>query len=331
MAIYVDDIIVMSKDMAIIHSIRDKLKQEFKIKELGELKYCLGTEVTRDRNQKSIFMNQCAYIGKVAERFGVSDCKDVYTPAEIGNVLVKMSEEETFEDRYPYREVVGSLMYALTCTRPDIGNAVGNVAKYCAKYNKQHWMAAKRIVKYLKTTSHYGIMFNGKEKKALCGHADANWAADLDSRRSTTEYIFLLNDSVISWRSQRQATVATSTTESEYMALYGATQEMIWLKKLLADLKYTSDEPTTMHQDSQGCIALATNPVYQTRTKHIDIKYYFIRDVIKCNRMVLKYTCSEDMLADGMTNDLSRQKHELLIKKLHMNKVAKTYKKLTST
>uniref|UniRef100_H3H9M2 Uncharacterized protein n=1 Tax=Phytophthora ramorum TaxID=164328 RepID=H3H9M2_PHYRM len=203
-----------------IESIKVTLKKKFSIKELGELKYCLGIEIDRNREDKTILMNQRAYIKRLAEKFGVDKCKAVHTPADCNSKLVKMTEEEAFVAKYPYRELVGALMYLATCTRPDIAQAVGEVAKFCKRYNKSHWVAAKRILKYLKTTQDMGTVFNGAIKGEPIGYADANWAGDLDTRRSTTGYVFFLDGSAISWKSKRQPTVATSSTEAEYMSLY---------------------------------------------------------------------------------------------------------------
>ncbi|GMF38237.1 unnamed protein product [Phytophthora lilii] len=217
--IYVDDLMLFSKCKDQIDGIKQALKTAFSIKELGELKYCLGIEIHRMRDDRVIVMNQRAYIKRLAERFGVQDCKDVHTPADSNSKLVKLPEGEEFVPKFPYRELVGALMYVATCTRPDFAFGVGEVAKFCERYNKSHWAAAKRILKYLKTTQDLGVVFSGANKGELIGFADANWAGDLDSRRSTTGYVFFLNGSAVSWKSKRQQTVATSTTEAEYMSL----------------------------------------------------------------------------------------------------------------
>lgn len=318
LAIYVDDLIIMSNAIQNINKIKEEMKRDFKIKELGDIKYCLGIEIHRDRALKKIVMNQKGYILKTAEKFGVLECKDIHTPADCNAKLMKMPDDEEFTERFPYRQLVGSLMYAMTGTRPDIANALGNVSKYCEKYNKSHWVAAKRILKYLKTTKNYGIVLNGMKQSELHGYADANWAADLDTRRSTTGYLFMLNNSLISWKSQRQATVATSSTESEYMSLYSAVQEMVWLRRLLTELSYFKSGPTTIYQDNQGCIALSKNPVFHSRTKHIDIKFHFLREKIKSGELDVPYLPTEQMLADALTKDLPRPKFEIFVEATNM-------------
>lgn len=209
-------------------------------------------------------------------------------------------------------------MYIATCTRPDIAYAVGEVAKFCERYGKAHWTAAKRILKYLKTTQDISIVFDGSNKGELIAYADANWAGDLDTRRSTTGYIFFLNGSAVSWNSKRQPTVATSSTEAEYMSLYSATQEATWFRSLLKDMKYSVDSATTIYQDNQACIALAKNPVYHARTKHIDIKFHFLRDKVAHGVIALEYKPTEEMVADGFTKALSRDKHTKFVAGLGM-------------
>ncbi|KAG6623354.1 Retrovirus-related Pol polyprotein from transposon TNT 1-94 [Phytophthora cinnamomi] len=317
--VYVDDLMIFSKTKADITGIKEALKREFSIKELGELKYCLGIEIHRDRESKVIIMNQRAYIQRLAEKFGVENCKAVHTPADSNSKLVKPSEDEVFAPKYPYRELVGALMYLATCTRPDIAQAVGEVAKFCEYYNKSHWVAAKRILKYLKTTQDLGLVFNGRTKGELFGYADANWAGDLDTRRSTTGYVFFLNGSAISWKSKRQPTVATSSTEAEYMALYNATQEAVWLRQLLKDVGAECVGATSIFQDNQGCIALAKNPAYHSRTKHIHLKCHFLREKVEDKIIVLEYKPTDEMVADGFTKALARPKHRQFIVGLGMD------------
>ena len=317
--IYVDDLMMFCKTKEQIEDIKIGLKQEFSIKELGDLKYCLGIEIYRKRSEKIIMINQQAYIRRLADKFGVQKCKDVHTPADSNSKLVKMPDGEVFVPKFPYRELVGALMYIATCTRPDIAHAVGEVSKFCERHGKSHWAAAKRILKYLKTTQELSIKFCGSSKGELIGFADANWAGDVDTRRSTTGYVFFLNSGVISWNSKRQPTVATSSTEAEYMSLYSATQEAIWLRLLLKDLERTDQVATKIFQDNQGCIALAKNPVYHARTKHIDIKFHFLREKVIHEVIALEYKPTEEMIADGFTKALPRDKHSKFIIGLGMS------------
>ena len=318
MAVYVDDIITLSKDMKSVNEIKCELKKVFEIKELGEMKYCLGLEVNRDRNKRMISLNQHGYVKKLSEKYGLQNCKPTHSPADANSKLHMMDEDEEFVPRHPYREIVGSLMYAMVCTRPDIADAVGSVAKYCEKYSNEHWIAAKRIAKYLKTTSKYALNYGGNNSSGLVGYADANWASDPDTRKSTTGYVFLLNGGAVSWNSKRQSTVATSSTEAEYMSLYSAVQEAIWLRRLLKDVNYDTNGAIKIYQDNQGTIALAKNPTFHNRTKHIDIKYHFSREQVKSGNVELEYVSTNNMIADALTKPVSRNKIEEFAKCINL-------------
>ena len=173
--IYVDDLLLFCKTKEHIASIKSPLIEDFIIKYLRDLKYCLGIEIHRKRedgwkdHDESEGVQQ-ATLGEVR----IENCKDVHTPADSNSKLIKMRREEDFAPKYPYRELVGALMYIATCTRPDIAHAVGEVAKFCERYNKSHWTAAKRILKYLKTTQDMSIVFSGSNKGELIGFADSN-------------------------------------------------------------------------------------------------------------------------------------------------------------
>ena len=248
------------------------------MKDLGRLHYGLGIEIVW-RDDGNCMFNQSKYIGNVLERFSMKDCKPVSTPINSGTKLTKemspKTEEEISEmNVVPYRSAVGSLIYLVTGTRPDIAVAVGEVAKYSNNPGKQHWMAVK------KETINFGIKCDPKSID-LVGYSDADWAGDLDTRSSTTGYLFKLGSVLICWKSKRQPTVALSTAEAEYMALSMAAQTAIWIRKLLKDFNVASKEPTVIYEDNQGCIAMAQNPVNHERTKHIDIPYNFVRERVE--------------------------------------------------
>ncbi|GAB9477113.1 hypothetical protein Gpo141_00014172 [Globisporangium polare] len=307
-AVYVDDMIVVSQTSESMRAICDELKKVFSIKELGEPRYILGIEVTRDRRTRTLTLSQRGYIQQLAEKFRVSQAKPVYLPADANSRLSQMADGDVCVTQFPYRELVGSLMYIVTCTRPDIADAVGNVAKFCERHNNEHWAAARRILKFLATTQDLALVYDGQQRSGLVGYADASWASDEDTRRSTTGYVFTYNGTAVSWRSQRQPTVAGSSTEAEYMALYAATQELVWLRRLLKDLKALRTGPTTVFQDNQGAIAMAKNPVFNSRTKHIDTKYHFSRERIESNELQVIYKPTGEMVADALTKAVPRPK-----------------------
>ena len=208
----------------------------------------------------------------------------------------------------PYSSAVGSLMYAMVCTRPDIAYAVSVVSRYMANPGKQHWQAVKWILRYLRGTTNTCLEFGGS-KEGVNGYVDADFAGDLDRRRSTTGYVFTLGDTSISWKSVLQATVALSTTEAEYMAIAEAVKEAIWLRALIGELS-SEQESTVINCDSQSAIYLTKDQMFHERTKHIDVRYHFVRDVIARGDIVVSKVSTHDNPADMMTKALPVAKFE---------------------
>ena len=170
-----------------------------------------------------------------------------------------------------------------------------------------HMTAAKRILRYLKNETDLSLTYSSRGSATLTAYADADWGGCLQTRRSTTGYIFTLGDAAISWSSKRQHTVALSTTEAEYMAASTATQELLFLRTLLKDLKHTQIQPTVLYQDNQGAIALTNDFIINQRTKHIDIRYHFIRKQVEVETLSVDYTTTEEMIADCLTKAVTRQ------------------------
>lgn len=316
--IYVDDILITGDDNAGIEVFKTQISQRFKMKDLGQLHWFLGIKVSRDEKTGDITMTQQAYIEDILERFKMSNCKPVSTPATIDRLSKKdapQTEDERKEmKKVPYRSLVGSLLFLTTATRPDIAVAVSEVARYMSDPGPKHWIAAKRILRYLRGTSTLGLRYRKGAKSCLVGYADSDWGQDPDTRRSRTGYLFKLDPSsgAISWRSKMQPTVATSSSEAEYMAACSATREATYLRRLLDQKK----ETTTIFEDNQGCIALAKNPVHHERTKHIDIKWHFIREKVNDGTVVLKYLPTNAQAADCLTKNLQGEQFRLHRKQL---------------
>ena len=318
--VYVDDLIILSSNMESMVALKSKLEDEYEMTDLGELHYCLGVEFARDRVARTITMSQAKYMEEVLERFGMEDCKPIGTPLDTKVKLVKLSNEEYDADArrmasVPYKSAVGSLMYAMVATRADLAFAISTVSQHMARPGWSHWMAVKRIMRYLKGSLHLKLQLGGQHIK-LQGYCDADWAGDVNDRRSTTGYAFSLGDGVVSWSSKRQPTVALSTTEAEYMAASHCTREAIWLRQLLNDVRCKYDEGTLIMCDNQGAIALARNPVYHARTKHIEVQHHFVREKVARGTIILEYCPTEDMLADVLTKALAKDKHEQLTMKM---------------
>lgn len=315
-ALYVDDFFVFSNDCKEIECLKSKLGLEFNIKDLGEAKQCLGVNISRDNKKNAIYLDQEDYIDQVLKNFGMDNCKIVSTPIEckaekIGNIDADLSN-------LPYQKLIGSLMYLAVLTRPDITFAINYLSQFNNCYSEYHWQCAKRILRYLKGTKHFKLCFS-KDNVNDCnleGFVDSDWANDSD-RKSYTGYVFKLSGGPISWQSSKQNSTALSSTEAEYIGLCEASKEAVYLKNLLNEL-VGFDKPVTIFNDNQSAHKLATNPVFHKRSKHIDVKYHFVRECVSNNVVNIKYQQTNEMVADILTKGLPRIKHSYFVQKLGM-------------
>ncbi|KAL5040636.1 hypothetical protein RTP6_7843 [Batrachochytrium dendrobatidis] len=245
------------------------------------------------------------YLKNVLKRFYMLDCKPVATPIESGTNLTASLPTEPVTDA-PYREAVGALMYAMVATRPDLGAAIGQVSRFMHHPNDTHWTAVKRILRYVKYSLNYSLTLGG-DNTTLVGYCDADWAGDVDSRKSTSGYTCFLGNSCILWRSTKQTSVAISTMEAEYAAAVTATQELLFLRNMLSELGLTQERATILYSDSQSAIANTENqaPNHAT-TKHMDVKLKFLRDQVSQKNILVRYIRTQDQIADIMTKGLPR-------------------------
>ncbi|CEG45551.1 Phosphatidylinositol kinase (PIK-G3) [Plasmopara halstedii] len=198
-------------------------------------------------------------------------------------------------------------------TSPDLAAAVGVLSQFATDPCPTHWQALKRVLRYIQGTKTFGIKFQATSEEGLQGYSDADWAGDIETRRSTSGYAFMMNGGCISWKSKKQRTVALSSTEAEYMALTEATQEAIWLKTFLCELGEMRDEdPVKIFEDNQGSLALAKNPKFHKRTKHIDIRYHFVREKVEGGQVILQYCSIKDMKADMITKPITAAQFDFL-------------------
>lgn len=272
----------------------------------------MGVNVKQDPENGEIWIGQPTYAEKVLQKYGMESAKSVSTPVEVNLKLMKATEESELVDQGLYQSIVGSLLYLSTMTRPDIAYAVSNVARFTSKPTKQHLTAVKRILRYLKGTIKLGLLYSKQESKDCIGYSDADWAGDVNDRKSTSGYLFKLSGAAVSWRSKKQTSVALSTAEAEYIALASTAQEAVWLRQLLTDLNNESIQSITIMEDNQSAISLAKNPQFHGRSKHIDIKHHFIREKVQDGIIELKYCQTENMEADMFTKGLSKERFEKL-------------------
>jgi hypothetical protein len=290
---------------------KEELKGHFEITDLGPVKWILGIRVTRDRTARTISLDQESYIEKMATRFGLENAHPIRTPMVHGEVLEHSMSPSTpaAKERMvniPYRELVGSLMYANVATRADIAHAVGVVSQFCQNPGKLHWLAAKRILRYLIGTKSYALVLGGKLPIRLAGFTDSNYVppGDLDKRKSTSGYCMSLGGGIISWSSKHQSTVATSSTEAEYMACCHAAKEAVWLRMLLHAIGFSQRKATNIWCDNQGALILTADPSFHSRAKHIDVQYHFSRDRVERGELKFTYVHTSENMADIFTKPL---------------------------
>lgn len=320
LALFVDDGLIASESRKSIDSVLNYLKSSFKIT-IGDASIFVGMQIERNRAEKTMFLHQSTYIRYILDKFKMLDAKSNCTPADPHTTLSEIESEESNIVNVPYREAVGSLMFLALVTRPDICYAVNMVSRYCNKHNQSHWQAVKRILKYLVGTINRGIMYESGGRQFdsnLSCYSDADFAGDVDTRRSTTGYAFCINKSLVTWSSQRQKLVTLSTTESEYVAAATASKEVIWLRQLLTDLGYPSEQPTTLFVDNQSALRLIRNPEFHKRTKHIDVKFHFIREKVEDKQIDVKYISTEQQLSDLFTKGLNKNRFMYLISELNI-------------
>ena len=304
-AVYVDDMILAGKSDEKISEVKQALAKLFQMKDMGQLHSFLGIKVIQKPDSNKVWIGQEAYTKNMLQKFGMESSKPVHTPVNPGTKLKKATADSTRVDQINYQCAVGHLLYLSTKTRPDIAYAVSDVARFSADPTEEHWAAVKRIMRYLNGTQDMGLLYDGSKTTTCIGYSDADWAGDLNDRKSTSGYVFQISNAAISWRSKKQSCVALSTAEAEYVALASATQEAIWLRKLLSDLNRKPTGPMLILEDNQAAISMTKNAQYHGRAKHIDIKYHFIREHVANATVKLEYCNSEEMIADIFTKGLS--------------------------
>ena len=311
LVLYVDDILLATNDKGLLYEVKQFLSKNFDMKDMGEASYVIGIKIHRDRTQCILGLSQEAYINKVLERFRMKDCSSSIAPIVKGdrfnlNQCPKNDLEREQMQNIPYASAVGSLMYAQVCTRPDIAFAVGMLGRYQSNPGMDHWRAAKKVMRYLKGTKDYMLKYRRTENLEVVGYSDSDFAGCVDSRKSTSGYIFMLAGGAVSWRSAKQTLITTSTTEAEFVSCFEATSHGVWLKSFISGLRIVDSisRPLRMYCDNSAAVFLAKNNKSGSRSKHIDIKYLAIRERVKDNKVTIEHISTELMIADPLTKGM---------------------------
>jgi len=339
--LYVDDLLIASLNSGLIKQVKELLSTAYRMTDLGLARQFLNIKIERystmnkedsssHTHAKLVYhvrLSQERFIDELLKRFHMVECNGTKTPLETGHDLrvqvPTISTESHLETSSQpinsttlilkeYQSLVGSLMYLMLSTRPDLAFTISTLSKFASAPLPIHLAAAKRVLRYLKATKTLALSFSSELRDAqLVGFSDSDWGGDRDDRKSTAGYVFTIGGTAISWKSKKQPVVALSSTEAEYIGTSEATREAIWLQRLLHELTQ-SDKPTNpqlLFVDNQGAIKLTENPRFHERTKHIDIKYHFVRQACENGLITVQYISTSKMTADIMTKALPTERH----------------------
>eukprot|EP00253_Pinus_taeda_P014253 PITA_14253 len=296
----------MSQNFALV------MQKEFKMSLLGELTYFLGLQI--QQNEGSIFLSQTNYLKQILKKYGMEDSKPVCTPMVTGCSLSE-NDESVAVHQPTYRSVIGSLLY-LIGTRLDIMHAVGMVGRFQANPKETHLQAVKRIFKYLQGTQNYGLWYPRDTYLTLHAYTYADWAGSVDDKKRTSGGAFFMGSTLVSWFSKKQSSIAVSTAEAEYVVVASCCTQLLWMIQTLQDFQITCTPPISILCDNTSTISISKNLVMHSKTKHIPIKYHFLREQVLEQKVKLEYVPSKEQVADIFTKPLPTETFEYLRQKL---------------
>ncbi|XP_020692166.1 uncharacterized protein LOC110106572 [Dendrobium catenatum] len=309
--VYVDDILLTDNSQTTIDQLITALHSQFSMRTLGKLNQFLGLQAAYTEN--GIHLNPTSYAQEILSKAAISDCKPVQSP--LPSKLPSAVEDRPLYSRPDfYRQLVGSLQN-LTITRPDLQFATNYLCQHMHKPHTIHFQLLKRVLRYVQGSLHLGLPIS-RSNLQLNAFADSDWATDKSDRRSITGYCAFLGDTLICWMVKKQTSVARSSTEAEYRALSTAACDLIWLRRLLMEFQVPLTSPTKLYCDNVSALALANNPLFHARTKHIEIDFHFIRDYIRSQYILVHHISTEDQPADIFMKSLSAVRFAALRHKL---------------
>ncbi|KAL0413687.1 UNVERIFIED_CONTAM: Retrovirus-related Pol polyprotein from transposon TNT 1-94 [Sesamum radiatum] len=298
-----DDMLIMGSNRDVILTTKRMLTKHFDMKDMGLADVILGIKISKTSD--GLALSQSYYIENILKKFKAYDSPPAKTPVDLNLHLAKNKGEP--EGQIEYSRIIGSLMYIMNCTRPDIAYAVNKLSRFTSNPSKNHWKGLIRVLRYLKYTSNYGLHYT-RYPVVLEGYSDANWISDSKDTKSTSGYVFTIGGGAVSWKSSKQTCIARSTMESEFIALDKAGEEAEWLRNFLEDIPcWTKPVPAIMiHCDSQSAIGRAQSGMYNGKSRHIRRRHNTIRQLISSGIISIDYIKSKENLADPLTKGLSR-------------------------
>lgn len=299
--LYVDDGLVISTDICLAKELLDQLEKHFRLTKSFQVTSFLGMEVAE--TMEGIQISQGGYIGELVKRFRLVDATVVPNPIPEGWTA---GDSRPFSQKRLYQELIGSLRYLNCVTRPDISFALTRLSSALENPTEAHWTLAKRVVRYIKGTASWGLEYSRGVIGKIGMYTDADYAGEMNSRRSTSGVLGFVGESVVVWGSRLQSIVALSTTEAELIAAVEGVKEGLWLTKVMTDLGIRSE--LQLYSDNQSALSLLKDPTVHRRTKHIEVRMSFLRDAVDRKRVVYKFVTSKEQLADPLTKPLSGQR-----------------------
>jgi transposase InsO family protein len=317
LVIYVDDALFMGSNRTYLKLKKAEFMKKWECRDLGEAKEYLGMRITRDRIKKTLKLDQISYAEKVVKRFKLDNAKIARTPLPSSYNPLPNSTQSTSNLRTRYQSVIGSLLYIMLGTRPDIAQAVIKMSQFSSNPTEDHLQKALYIVRYLAGTKSLCIKYDGASKTGFVAYSDTDWAGDHETRRSTSGYAIFLGDGIVSWLSRRQRKITLSSTEAEYVGMTEAAKQLSWIRNLLSELKFKLPAIPLL-VDNQGAMFLASNPAQEGRTKHIEIPEHYIRECVHDGKIKLYYIPTDKQVADTFTKNLTWQRFEDNRKRLQL-------------
>ncbi|KAF7345200.1 Retrovirus-related pol polyprotein [Mycena sanguinolenta] len=320
---YTDDINGISSSVAAAGEARAGIKSTYDVTDVSETSTSLGMAIEYDSEASTLSISSKAYLQRVLERYGMADCNPKSTPLPLGCQIVVSNEPLSPSDRAfmadkPYREAVGSLQHAANTTRPDLAFPVGRLATCVQNSQPEQWKAIQHVLAYVKGTLDYKITYRRGVETGIkpVGWGDADYAGDLETRRSTSGKVFMMAGGPVSWSSKKQDSVALSTVEAEYIALARSAKQAMWMYSFLAEIDMLQERPTVIHCDNASAVALAKDAKGHARVKHIDIREHYIRERVGEGDVEIVRTDSLSNLADLFTKALPCNAHLALVRAL---------------
>ncbi|SJL19090.1 uncharacterized protein ARMOST_22698 [Armillaria ostoyae] len=321
--VFVDDMTIAARTPEDVSKVIDDLKKHFKLCDLGPTSYLLGVEIKRDHARRTLTLSQRQYILDILQRVGMADCNPVSTPLD-PNVKLTADQSPKTPEEYemmwtiPYLNVLGSVAYLAIATRPDVAYPVSVLSRFSKNPGTAHWEVLKRLLRYLKGTIDYRISYAPDlesqpqvfDFKTYC---DADHGGDKDNGRSMSGYVVKMGTGAISWMSRLQAFMTLSTTEAEYVSAVSAGQEILWLRNLFTEFRYSFTHASVLHINNESALSVAWNPEHHGRVKHLDLRFYWLRNEVEKGRIHVVHLRTEDMPADALTKGLGREKLKHMI------------------